>query len=203
MQCLKFFILLIFFKLISCENDSVVRHSISEKTTEDISTKEYFKETTTKEYNIVSYSFEDPNDTLAPFSNMALVKSPDYLIKTRMAYLNYRFNWNLGDKIDSAFVFGIMDSSMGKFGIINFEIWNKLDKNDIYKVKDSLDILFNKTVYYKPPCEWHWFVYKDKFFFMDCYRLGNREFLYQVKKKYIKDTVFLDYILNQLEEKDK
>lgn len=200
MKCLKFFILLIFFNLISCGSDSMVRDSISEKSIEDLSPKESFK-TKKKEYNIVSYSFETPNDTLMPFSNMALTQSHDYLIKTRMAYLNYRFNWNLGDKLDSAFVFGIMDSSMGKSGLINFEIWNKLDKNDIFKVKDSLDILFNNTVYYKPPCDWHWFVYKDKFFFMDCYRLGNREFLYQTKNKYINDTVFLEYILNQLQDK--
>lgn len=198
MQSLKFFILLIFFKLISCENDSVVRHSISEKSTEDISANELFKETTTKEYNIVSYSFEDSNYTLAPFSYMALTKSPDYFIKTRMAYLNYRFNWDLGDKIDSAFVFGIMDSSMGKSGLINIEIWYKLDKKDIFKVKDSLDVLFKKPVYYKPPTDWHWFVYKDKFFFMDCYRFENRELLYETKNKFISDTLFLEYILNQL-----
>lgn len=149
-------------------------------------------------YEIVPYSYEIESDTAPSFSVIALNSSSDYMVKTRMAFLEDRFKWNFTEQLDSAFVFGVKENIKEKDRYINFEIWYKVDKNNALKVIDSLNILFDKAVYYKPPTEWHWFLYKDKVFFMDCYKTGiNRNLLYETKLKYENDTLFLDYVLDK------
>lgn len=144
-------------------------------------------------YTIVPFSYENTADTAAPFSYIPLY-SNDFLIGIRMEFLKNRFQWNFTHQLDSAFVFAMEENIDNKKGNINFEIWYNLDKDNSRKVIDSLEILFDNTIYYKPPTEWHWFIYKDKIFFMDC-KIGIwRERLYDTRDRYKNDTLFLDYV---------
>jgi len=154
-------------------------------------------------YGIVAYSYEIDLDNVPAFSVIALNSSSDYMVKTRMAFLKHRFKWNFEEQLDSAFVFGIKENVRGRERHINFEVWNNVDQNNTQKVIDSLNILFDKPLYYKPPAEWQWFVYNNKVFFIDGYKAGvDSNLLREIKLKYGRDTLFLNYILSKVKNID-
>jgi|GEM_PF-5273981 len=151
-----------------------------------------------KKYSIVPYIYEIESDTVPAFSFVALNLSSDFMIKTRMAFLEDRFRWDFEKQLDSALVFGIRENVKGRIRHINFEVWSNLDKSNTQKTIDSLNTIFDKPLYYKPPAEWQWFVYNNKVFFIDGYKAGvDSNLLREIKLKYERDTLFLNYILSK------
>ncbi len=133
--------------------------------------KQYYSDSIIeKKYSIVPYIYEIESDTVPAFSFVALNLSSDFMIKTRMAFLEDRFRWDFEKQLDSALVFGIRENVKGRIRHINFEVWSNLDKSNTQKTIDSLNTIFDKPLYYKPPAEWQWFVYNNKVFFIDGYK---------------------------------
>jgi hypothetical protein len=197
-----------FLLLISCNYD---KNYISNENNEQEFLPKKDSTSISNKYFITYYGngmdFEENKNKIQPFSQINL-NEPNtgcfYCPRSRMIFLENAFKWDISNELDSVFVFGVSDSSINSKGInikgiINFEVWHKVQKQNLIKISDSLNNLFDgRAIYYKPPSEWHWFIYKEKFFFMDCSNLGWREELYPLKDKYMKDTLFLEYILNQL-----
>ncbi len=198
-------ILFYFLFLISCNCDK--NYISNENNEQEFLTKKDSTSISNK-YFITYYGnemdFEENKNNIQPFSQINLnepITGCFYCPRSRMAFLENTFKWDISNELDSALVFGILDSIIIKGntikGIINFEVWYKVQKENLSKLNDSLNNLFDgRAIYYKPPIEWHWFVYRDKFFFIDCSELGWREELYPIKEKYMKDTLFLNYILS-------
>lgn len=161
--------------------------------------KQYYSDSIIeKKYSIVPYIYEIESDTVPAFSFVALNLSSDFMIKTRMAFLEDRFRWDFEKQLDSALVFGIRENVKGRIRHINFEVWSNLDKSNTQKTIDSLNTIFDKPLYYKPPAEWQWFVYNNKVFFIDGYKAGvDSNLLREIKLKYERDTLFLNYILSK------
>lgn len=161
--------------------------------------KQYYSDSIIeKKYSIVPYIYEIESDTVPAFSFVALNLSSDFMIKTRMAFLEDRFRWDFEKQLDSALVFGIRENVKGRIRHINFEVWSNLDKSNTQKTIDSLNTIFDKPLYYKPPAEWQWFVYNNKVFFIDGYKAGvDSNLLHEIKLKYERDTLFLNYILSK------
>lgn len=192
---ISLFTSIICFLSISCKKDS--RH-LSKTYLE----KQYYSDSIIeKKYSIESYSYEIESDSVPAFSLVALNLSSDFMIKTRMAFLEDRFGWDFEKQLDSALVFGIKENVKGGFRHINFEVWNNLDKSNAQKTIDSLNTVFDKPLYYKPPAEWQWFVYNDKVFFIDGYKAGiDSDLLREIKLKYERDTLFLNYVLSRVKK---
>ena len=183
---------IICFLSISCEKEDNHLKKISLE-------KQYYSDSIIeKKYSIVPYIYEIESDTVPAFSFVALNLSSDFMIKTRMAFLEDRFRWDFEKQLDSALVFGIRENVKGRIRHINFEVWSNLDKSNTQKTIDSLNTIFDKPLYYKPPAEWQWFVYNTKVFFIDGYKAGvDSNLLREIKLKYERDTLFLNYILSK------
>ena len=152
-----------------------------------------------RKYNIGAYGFNLESDTIPAFSMIPLRTNEDFIVRSRMAFLENRFGWDFKEQLDSAYVFGIKANIEGKSNPINVEIWHKLNKSNAQTVIDSLDILFDTSVYYKPPTEWYWFAYKDHVFFMDAYGASmNQSVVDKIRANYEQDTLFLNAVLRKI-----
>lgn len=192
---ISLFTSIICFLSISCKKDNI---HLSKTHLE----KQYYSDSIIEQkYSIVSYSYEIESDTVPAFSFIALNLSSDFMIKTRMAFLEERFRLDFAKQLDSALVFGIKENVKGKIRHINFEVWHNVNKSNAQKMIDSLNTVFDKPLYYKPPAEWQWFIYNDKVFFIDGYKAGvDSNLLREIKLKYERDTLFLNYILSKVKK---
>ncbi|WP_410880289.1 hypothetical protein [Myroides sp. DW712] len=177
----------------SCKKKEKIGVQIGTETVQNIDT------TLERKYNIGAYGFNLESDTIPAFSMMPLRTNEDFIVRSRMAFLENRFGWDFKEQLDSAYVFGIKENMEGKSKHINVEIWHKLNKNKAQTVIDSLDIIFDTAVYYKPPIEWYWFTYKDHVFFMDAYGSRmNQRLVDKIRVNYEQDTLFLNAVLRKI-----